>query len=201
MIKAPYLPYDRLRTIAEEFLSKHHSSRVLPIPIESIVEFDFDIDIVPMPGLHRGFDIDSMITNDLREIRIEQAVFDSYPGRYRFSLAHELGHRVLHQEVFSQIEYHSIKEWKATMEEGIPLKEYSYLETQANSFAGLILVPSDELRFSFEDAIQLADSQGLTLNMDSDATHDAIAFHISKEYEVSTEVIRRRLDHDQLWKS
>jgi hypothetical protein len=201
MIKAPYLPYDRLRTIAEEFLSKFHPTRVVPLPIESIVEFDFSIDIVPMPGLHRGFDIDSMITNDLQEIRVEQSVFDSYPGRYRFSLAHELGHRILHQEVFSQIKFKTISEWKALMEEGISLKEYSFLETQANSFAGLILVPAAELRFSFGDAIKLAESQGLSLSMDSDTTRDAIAFYISKEYEVSAEVIRRRLDYDKLWET
>ncbi|MCC6124775.1 MAG: ImmA/IrrE family metallo-endopeptidase [Pirellulales bacterium] len=184
---------------AEDFISKYHPTRTIPLPIEKIVEFDFGIDIVPMPGLHRGFDIDSMITNDLREIRIEQAVFDSYPGRYRFSLAHELGHRVLHQEVFAQIQFRSISEWKALMEEGIPLKEYSFLETQANSFAGLILAPQAELSRSFDKAIRLAESQGLSLRMESDTTREAIAFYISKEFEVSAEVIRRRLDRDRIW--
>ena len=61
-IEAPYLPYDVLRQRAEQFLSQYHSSRETPVPIEEIVEFQFEMDIVPEPGLHEHFDVDSYIT-------------------------------------------------------------------------------------------------------------------------------------------
>ena len=46
------------------------------MPIEEIVEFRFDMDIVPEPGLHAHFDIDSYITHDLREIRVDEFVYE-----------------------------------------------------------------------------------------------------------------------------
>ena len=47
---APFLPYDRLRVVAESFLNQHHSSGEIPVPIEKIVEFRLHLDIVPVPG-------------------------------------------------------------------------------------------------------------------------------------------------------
>ena len=49
-IVAPYLPYEKLRAVADEFLKQHHPSGELPIPIEKIVEFRLRLDIVPVPG-------------------------------------------------------------------------------------------------------------------------------------------------------
>jgi len=58
------------------------------------------IDIVPMPGLHALIETDGFITSDLREIFVDEFVYQSRLGRYRFTLAHELGHSVLHRDVF-----------------------------------------------------------------------------------------------------
>ena len=93
--KAPYLPYDTLRPRADAFLRQYHPDRTLPVPIELIVERDFGIEIVPMPGLQYGFDTVAFISRDLTEIRVDEDVFKSRPNRYRFSLAHELAHRLL----------------------------------------------------------------------------------------------------------
>ena len=40
------------------------------------------------------------------------------------------------------MEINSIATWKALIAQAIPEKEYGYLEPQASSFAGLVLVPS-----------------------------------------------------------
>jgi hypothetical protein len=37
------LSYDDLRRRAEEFLEEFHGERSLPVPIEEIVEFDFEL--------------------------------------------------------------------------------------------------------------------------------------------------------------
>ena len=77
-INAPYLPYNELRRLAAEFLQEHHPSGEVPVPIEGIVEFRFNIDIVPTPGLHDEFEIDSYITSDLSAIHIDDNVYKRY---------------------------------------------------------------------------------------------------------------------------
>jgi hypothetical protein len=86
---------------AEEFLKKYHPSLSPPVPIEEIIEFQFHIDIVPLHGLHRAFEVDGFTSNDLTTISVDAFVQESRPGRYRFTLAHEIGHGVLHRDFFS----------------------------------------------------------------------------------------------------
>jgi hypothetical protein len=90
-IVAPFLPYEKLRLIAEAFLKERHPTGDIPVPIESIIEFDFGLDIVPMPGLKSGFGVEAFITSDLREIRVDRFIQEHRKYRYRFSLAHVNG--------------------------------------------------------------------------------------------------------------
>ena len=198
-IKAPYLPYDVLREKADVFLNEHNHERAIPVPIEEIVEFRFDMDIVPEPGLHQHFDIDSYITHDLREIRVDEFVYESRPGRYRFSLAHELGHRVLHAETFSQLTFSSVDGWKELIINAIPEKEYGYLEFQASAFAGLVLVPSDALETKYREVVRLLEQHGFSLRNDLDVARDTIAAYLGEFFVVSPAVIQRRLEYDNIW--
>ena len=91
--------------------------------------------------MHRSYDIDSMLSKDLRQICVDGAVFENFPGRYRFSLAHEVGHRQLHAEFYAQLQFSDIADWKNDICNEIGEKEYGKLEFQAYTFAGLILVP------------------------------------------------------------
>lgn len=148
-VLAPYLPYDRLRQIAGEFLAKHNPAGEIPVPIEKIVEFQFEMDIVPVPGLHEQLDVDSYITSDLKEIRVDEFVYKSRPARYRFSLAHELSHCILHQDVFKELKFSTVSEWKIAVG-SIPEQDYSWIEYQAYCLAGLILVPQAALKSTFD---------------------------------------------------
>ncbi len=198
-IKAPYLPYDVLRQKAAEFLQEYHPPGKIPVPIEEIVEFQFKMDIVPEPGLHSNFDIDSYITRDLNEIRVDDFVYQSRPGRYRFSLAHELGHRVLHQAVFSELAFETINGWKSVISTAIPTKEYGYLEFQASSFAGLVLAPPDELANQFNEIRDKVEGQGISFQADWDVLQDLVAGDLADSFSVSPAVIKRRLTFDKLW--
>lgn len=104
-ISVPYLSDDVLRRAAAEFLAKYHPLSTIPVPIEQIVEFQLGIDIIPIPGIHRSYDIDSMLSKDLRQICVDGAVFEDFPGRYRFSLAHEVRHWQLHAEILAQLQF------------------------------------------------------------------------------------------------
>ncbi len=136
--KAPYIPKDELRRRAGELLQDHNPAGTIPVPIEFIVESAFGMDIVPMPGLEAGFDTVAFLTKDLREIRVDEYVYFNRLNRYRFSLAHELAHRILHADLWRDFEFHDIASWKAAITQSIPEREYSYVEFHANYFAGLV---------------------------------------------------------------
>lgn len=202
-IEVQRLSYELLRREADDFLRQYHPSGEVPVPIEQIVEFQFDMDIVPEPGLHEHFVIDSYITADLKEIRIDEFVYESRPGRYRFSLAHELGHRVLHQYVFSALTFNRIADWKQVIATTFSDKQYGYLEWQASSFAGLILVPVAELAVKYDEVCRLVQQHGLSLQAlqeDSEVAQSLISGHIADHFVVSSTVVRRRLEYDGIWR-
>lgn len=111
-IRVPRLSYQDLRGIADAFLRQHHPAGTIPIPIEEVVEFRFGIGITPLPGLHADHEIDGFVSADLSEIFVDLFVFESRPARYRFTLAHEIGHVVLHAEVLKEVRPRSVAEWK-----------------------------------------------------------------------------------------
>lgn len=194
-MEIPYLPYDRLRPIADDFLKRHNQNLEFPIPIEKIVDNDFAIDVVPTPGLHRAFDIDSYITSDSSAIHVDEYVYESRERRFRFSLAHELSHLLLHRDVFAQLSFSNISEWKAVVT-SIPEREYGLLEFQANSLAGLILVPPAELSTRFDKIADTVKSHRLDIR--DPAVVDRIEQRLASEFNVSQAVIHRRLDFDKL---
>lgn len=68
----PHLSYDQLRRYAEAFLARYHASKRIPIPIERIVEFELELDIIPVPGLEEAFEIVGFTSSDLSEITVHK---------------------------------------------------------------------------------------------------------------------------------
>jgi hypothetical protein len=197
-IVAPFLPYDKLRHEATKFLALHHPSGELPIPIERIIEFKLHMDIVPMPGLQDGFDVDAFITSDFTEIRVDQFIQENRPTRYRFSLAHEVSHLIIHGEIFKQLAFSTIAEWKDVMG-SIPEEAYSWIEWQAYALAGLILVPDHPLHDLFDAKIEEARKAGVDLQEMDDDARRIVEGHLGRYFEVSAEVINKRMKKDGLW--
>ena len=52
MIEVPYHSYKTLRRRATDFLRTYNAKGLIPVPVEEIVEFEFGINIIPIPGLH-----------------------------------------------------------------------------------------------------------------------------------------------------
>ena len=197
-ISAPFYSEADLRARADAFLSKYHPARTIPVPIERIVEYRFGIDIVPMPGLQRNFDTAAYITSDLNEIRVDLAVYETRENRYRFSLAHELAHKLLHAEVFEQLSFSTIAEWKASREQ-IPEREYRFIEWHANLFAALVLVPPVQLNEAFQAAKHAIAGLGWSLDSAPPAAWEWLEDRLARYFCVSGAVIARRGPADDLW--
>ena len=135
----PVYSYEDLRKKADDFLREHHLSGAIPVPIEEIVEFDLKINIVPVLGLQREYEVEGFTSGDLKNIYVDEYVYTDRITRYRFTLAHEIGHIVLHRHLYSAHKFNSIDGWKEFIN-SLTEKEHSWLEYQGYAFAGLVLV-------------------------------------------------------------
>jgi len=188
-ITAPYKNHNYIAKAADRFLDKYHPKKSYPIPIEEIAEFKLRLDIIPIPGLHKAFDVDGFLSSDCKSISVDEGVYQSRPGRYRFTLAHEIGHLILHKDVYEEYKFKNVTEWKEFIEE-FPEKEYSWFEWQAYEFAGLVLVPPVHLIKRVHYHTKVIESLGIK---DKDVTNDRVIELLSEDFVVSREVIQRRL--------
>jgi Zn-dependent peptidase ImmA (M78 family) len=201
-ITAPILSYEDINRCAEEFLIKHEQTDTLPVDIEAIAEFNLGLNIFPFPGLQKTFDVEGFISGDLTTIYVDEFIYYQRPSRYRFTVAHEIGHYILHSEVMSAVHPQSVSEWKNFVS-GIDEDAYDWLEWQAYTFAGAVLVPRIALKehfyrelVSLQPKIELVQSKGLSVEASIDYIVDAIARKLIAIYDVSMDVLTRRINKE-----
>ena len=196
-IFVPILSYEDIRSKADDFLAEFHPSREIPVPIEEIIEFQLDMNIVPLPGLKDLLDIDGFISGDLSIITVDEYIFNKFENRYRFTLAHEVGHFWLHHEFYESAGLTGLDEWKEFVTE-IPEDKHNWLEYQAYSFAGLVLVPQEPLIEEVNSKIKLLDGSGISLMEHWDLAWEYICSDIAKSFSVSKAVIEKRVTKDEI---
>lgn len=195
----PRLSYEDLRARADSVLRAHTPNLHIPVPIEQIVEFGFGINLVPVPGLQQVHAVDAFTSKDLRTIMVDQSVMESRsPNRYRFSLAHELAHVVLHADVYAYIQFSGVAEWKRVIQ-WLPEWDRDWLEWQAYCFAGLILVPYDPLQERLQEALRIASEEGVDVTGNPELAEGYVCTWLGRQFEVSSQVIEKRLRKDSLW--
>jgi Zn-dependent peptidase ImmA (M78 family) len=183
---------------ATEFLDTFHEEGTLPIPIDEIVEFDFEIALVPIEGIKDELSVDAFLTNDLTTIYIDAWVLHFVPTRLRFSLAHEIGHHWLHQDLYDSTRIASVADFRRA-QEAIGPEEYRWLEWQANTFAGLILVPPHHLRFEYDHAVRRATAMGLTpAELGHHPARQRLITQLAGKFMVSDQTMEIRLERDGL---
>jgi len=152
----PYLSTLTIRRIATAFLSTYHASFSVPVPIEEIAEISMRIVILPTPKLEEYCGYDGFITGNFSTIMIDERVFKSNQERTRFTIAHELGHMMLHRVIYDSSDITNQDDFINFLN-AFSSSQWGYLETQANKFAECMLFPNDEtFRAIVEDAILTA---------------------------------------------
>jgi Zn-dependent peptidase ImmA (M78 family) len=91
-----FLAYEKIRRIAEEYARRYDLGKVIPVDIERFVDNILRINIIPFPSLYKSFEINDFISHDFRKIYVDEYLYLNLEPQYRFTLAHELGHMVLH---------------------------------------------------------------------------------------------------------
>lgn len=199
MFDIPIYSYEDLRNKADEFLRTYNPSGTIPVPIEEIVEFDFGINIVPVLGLQREFEVEGFTSSDLQNIYVDEYVYSDHVNRYRFTLAHEIGHIVLHNVLYKRHNFSSISAWKEFIN-SMTEKDHGWLEYQGYAFAGLILVPRESLLKHTGKMINKITDMNILLKDNWDFAWALIGDHLGKIFQVSSSVIEKRLGKDGIKK-
>lgn len=188
------LSYARIGEIANDFLTKYHSNLSLPIPIEEIAEQELKIKIVQEMDLKKEYDVEGFLTSDLSTIFIDFNMYMKYENRSRFTIAHEIGHLILHGEIFKDLVINSVEKLN---EFSVKLAddEYRWLEYQAYSFASHVLVPRDLLVNTLNKKL------GRLPLREAPEVLAPIIGDVSEAFQVSDSVILRRLVKEEIVKS
>jgi Zn-dependent peptidase ImmA (M78 family) len=178
---------------------KHGRHKQTPIPVEEIAEFDLGLNIIPVNRLKADFDIDGFISSNFTNLYVDLDTYEKIQTRYRFTLAHEIGHCVLHKEIFENFEFDSMEEWKRFVSE-MDEDKRGWLEYQGYSFAGCLLVPKVALESAFDNLIEEFSTKIRKAKeyVPERATYaeyviEIIAARIAPEFDVSLETVKKRI--------
>lgn len=186
-IKVPFLREAYIKQKANLFRRKFWNS-TLPVDIEKIIDVRLKMDIIPVPHLVNYCDTDALIASNWRSIYVDYDRFmdDRQQNRLRFSLAHELGHYILHKNIYRSLEIKSFDDFYNTIDQ-MPGEQYGYLETQANKFASHLLVPRQRLKVEREKLLKKV--KNTVKDIDEKFLNSYIARFLSNVFGVSAEVI------------
>lgn len=162
-----------IRKLVEQLLEAH-DIEVAPVPIEEVApSLGIRVQYEPAEDELSGF-----LLRDLSRQKAIIGVNDRHSkNRQRFTIAHELGHYLLHE----QEKLHVDRRFQIQLRNGNSSKGESEEEKEANLFAAELLMPVSFIRRD------LAEVEGLDL--EDDATVSVLA----EKYGVSTQAITFRL--------
>ena len=202
-LNVKYLSNAYIASVADSFLNENRLSSI-PVDIERVIEFNYRMDIIPIPSLQMAYDIEGCSAYDFTAIYVDQYVYERIYNRYRFTLAHELGHKILHREYYNKLSFSRISDW-ANIVEQIDENDRSKMEYQAYMFAGMILVPKEILRVEFNKQLPLIQSHieqaqlnGISREDYLPIMTDAIANKLSPKFEASRSVLNKRIVFERL---
>jgi hypothetical protein len=197
--KAPFLRRTDIWKQADELRERLLPHGTLPVPVLDLAEFDLGLELYPKADLRRAGDIEALLLGDSKTIVVDRDAFmdPRAENRLRFSVAHEIGHLILHGEFYRSLRHANLAAWKQFIKD-IPEREYGWLESHAYEFAGRFLVPPGPLKELLNDAVETARTAGFTeWDASGETALGFIANHICRRFGVSAEVIARRLRIEQ----
>lgn len=176
----------------------------LPVDVLTVAEIDLKLDPLRFDDLWTKYRRDAALTPNFTGIYVDTESYDLWEKggalwkqrRLRFSVAHEIGHYVLHREIASKVAFRDFDEFARWTNDNHGQK-YT-LEQEANEFAGRLLVPPERLRQgldSFAPGLEKAMPHWFT-SMDA---RGAFAESATNLFQVSQQAIETRLDREGIW--
>jgi Zn-dependent peptidase ImmA (M78 family) len=184
-VKVPFLK--NIRERADRFRKRVWGDSI-PINMEEIIELKLRIGLMPLYGLQKSFGVDAFITSDWSLIYVDEDEYKIFPSRLKFSLAHEIGHFILHKNIYTSFRIKTIEDLQRFIEQ-IPQEQHNNFETQANIFANNLLAPRDRLIIEREKALKIIRNKFVQIEkVNKSILNPYLAIPISKKFEVSEKV-------------
>ena len=153
-MKVRQIDKKEIEAAALRILKDHGRHDSLPVNVEVLVE-QCGANHIPIPKLLSAHGVEGTISENCKAIYIDR---DLSTNRYRFTLAHELGHIQLHRELILE-RFEDPSSDRMTWEEFTD-DEYRVCERQAHLFAGAILLPEGPLQTVFDAKCKLLKAGG-----------------------------------------
>ncbi len=138
-----FFTHSQLELAASLFLDQYNKpAGSIPIEIDLIIEKELDIRIMPFTGLLEFHGLEAYLALGCRSIYVDNNLMDldRLERRYRFTLAEEASHLILHRDLFKDVK--TVDEYLAASEE-LSIEARKRLQRDARRLAGAILMPSD----------------------------------------------------------
>jgi len=200
--RCQWVPKENIWQAVDKFTDQYWPEKKVPVNMELIVEDRLGLFIDPIHSLLDEYDVDAWLRVDLSGIVVDHDRYmgERFQNRLRFSLAHEVGHFILHKKIFDELPFSTPGEWKDFVL-AMPGHEYRSFEWQANEFAGRLLVPCDNLADQIIRTKDIIKENGLIefLKNDPDAVLERVSPLLCKPFGVSEEVVGIRAKRENLW--
>ncbi|MFA5248489.1 MAG: ImmA/IrrE family metallo-endopeptidase [Patescibacteria group bacterium] len=187
IIKAPYFSTKKIIEETDKFRKEFWDNSV-PVDIEKIIEFKLGISIIPVPELCRMVDVDALIASNWKYLYVDRERYmeEKYSNRLRFSLAHEIGHFVLHKEIYDSLGINDVEDfYKFAM--NIDEEQYGYFEIQANKFASHLLIPHKKLIEEKDKLIKKLEANGFKKeDYDGETLNSVMALKLADNFGTSS---------------
>ena len=187
-ISVPFIPKDDIFAEAERLVERYHPSMAAPIPIEVIVDRDFGMDIRPLEGLKRTIGSPAYTAWASRSIFVDDRMFKVERGWYHFSLAHELGHIVLHPQLFQASGHRTRVEYEDFLSR-LSEADRVRMEKQAQLFGGAFIAPTKTITAVADHCVELARKEGVVLTLHFELDWPYILAGMAKRLQVNEQTV------------
>jgi len=193
-ISIPWRDKTDIWVVAENERSKCWDGKI-PVNVDVLAEKLHGVVFIPVNSLKQIVGSEAYLSGSLDEIDYDPSSPDV---RVKFSVAHELGHLVLHPTQIKALRPASFVEWRDMITD-MPAGMWGRAEWQAREFAGRLLVPRDYLLgeiTKYKGAIDQAKNQ--MQNLTSDDLREVISRKICRTFGVSGDAIAYRIINEEI---
>jgi len=156
------------------------------VDIERLILEKFKLKIESFTDLRRRWDAYAFIDTTAKVIFIDAELMNEarFEKKYRFTLAEELAHFLIHRELF--VHCHTVEN-RLKIEEMLDERTEAYMESNAKALASAILMPKKCIEPLVESlAGKLVDAEGHILV-------DKLVAALAEEYDVNFQAAKRRM--------
>lgn len=201
-LNVPWLSKKDIEQKVKEFCAQYNIDQTnVPLDVEIIVQSDLHIELRPEKGVYKLTEVDALLlsTRKTMIIDLDRFMKESFQNRLRFTIAHEIGHFIMHEKVHEGVQFSTVEEWAEFML-AIPDIDYHRLEWQCDEFAGRLLIEGGLLRKKFEESkAKLKGTHWENEHPLPKYVVEAMATEIGKFFGVSPTPIMIRLESEGIW--